>query len=418
MPGAAAKTPRVRISTKESRLVKLGAVYADSLRLTIVTELFMREMSAREFFEVVGGSSYDSVRKHFAKLERYRWIRRVRQRVSGRGRPEWVYRTTEQALIDEETWAEIPLSMRDAFTLQLMQQLSERLGIALEGGTFGMAEQVFSVLSPVRVDEAGWQAGLRALGACLVALEQEQCDAKVRLAEHCVQPTLMIVALAGFESPGAEPPPARNALPTSALQLDIEIPWTIRLAKVFGDPTSLAIVRELNDAPLSPSGLWEQIGQSSKQSYDRRCKVLTELGWIAPIGEASGGPRRGAREVFYRATLPAVSLDHAWAIIPPNLRVGEGWETYRRLCELVFKSVRSGTFNRRVGRHLTWQPLLLDQLGCHRVTQTLNRCVADISALVHRGPRISDESRLINSTFFIGGFESPPLKGLPLWGEF
>jgi hypothetical protein len=123
----------VRISSDESRLVRLGVVYADSLRLTILTELSMREMSPTEFFHEIGGPSKDSVRKHFKKLFEYGWLRRVRRRTNGRGRPGFVYRTNELAVIDEETWAEIPLSIRDAFTLQLMQQLSERWAMAAEG---------------------------------------------------------------------------------------------------------------------------------------------------------------------------------------------------------------------------------------------------------------------------------------------
>lgn len=420
MPRVASQSKRVRISAEESPLVRLGVVYANSLRLTIVTELFMREMSTKQFFDEVGGPSLDSVRKQFAKLEEYGWLRRVRQRITGRGRPEWIYRAVELAIIDEATWAEIPPSIRDACTLQLMQQLSERIAIALKANTFVTREdQVFTLLSPLTVDEAGWKAGLRLLNDCVVALEQEQCDAKVRLAEHCRSPTLMIVALAGFESPRPHSPPSRRALPKPTLPPDVQTPWMTRLAKVFGDPINLEIVRELNGAQRSPSALWARIGRTSKQTYDRRCKVLTELGWIRPVGEETGGSRRGAREVFYSATTPAVSRNRLWDIISPSLRVGKDWDTYRRLCDLVFEAVRTGTFNVRVDRHLTWQTLLLDDMGHRRVADTLESCVDALSALeLPANQRTSFKDSVFESTFFVGGFESPQLKNLPLWGDY
>lgn len=105
----------------------------------------MREMGPKQFFDEIGGPSYDHVRRHFKTLVDYGWLRQVRKKESsGPGRPEHVYRATELAVIDEATWAEIPLSIRDAFTLQLVQQLSERVGFALEGGMLeGSRERVF-----------------------------------------------------------------------------------------------------------------------------------------------------------------------------------------------------------------------------------------------------------------------------------
>ncbi len=414
--GPSARVRRVRISAEESRLVRLGVVYADSLRLTITTELWMREMSPRQFFEEVGGPSLDSVRKHFDKLVEFGWLRRVRKRSSGPGRPQWVYRTTELAVIDEATWAEIPFSIRDAFTLQLQQQLSERVGLALDARSLeARPDHVFSLLSPFVLDEPGWKQGLEILDNCFRGLELEQTDAKIRLAEQGRPPILMIVALAGFESP---PPGARlkssQLLPPSTLSIDTRTPWTIRLAKVFGDPINLRIVWRLNEEALSPTQLEAAIGGASPQTFDRRCKLLMDLGWVTSLG----GTNDGTRRILYRATSPAVAPEQAWAIIPERLRAGASWTTYKRLCELVFQAVKHGTLNARDDRHLTWGTLLLDEPGWGQVTSTLREGVRSLKQLEEEAKRrVTTKKEEVMTTFFVGGFESPPLESLPLWGD-
>src|SRR6188472_1360841 len=99
---------RVRISAEPSYLARLGVVWAYPLRLTIVTELYMREMSATEFFKEFGGSSIGNVRWHFQKLREHGWLRFVRTKSGPRGRPQNLYRATELAYYDDECAAELP----------------------------------------------------------------------------------------------------------------------------------------------------------------------------------------------------------------------------------------------------------------------------------------------------------------------
>src|SRR6185503_12188258 len=144
----AASRPDLPVRTGQSFMERLGVLYADQIRLTIVTELYMREMSPTQFFEQVGGTSYDSVWRHFKKLVDFGWLRRVRdapQPDSGRGRPEGLYRSTELAVIDDETWAELPVSIRDAFTVQLLEEMGDRLATSFTAGTFDAKKN--SVLS-------------------------------------------------------------------------------------------------------------------------------------------------------------------------------------------------------------------------------------------------------------------------------
>lgn len=66
-----------------SYLERLGVLYLDEIRLTIVMELYMREMGVVQFYETFGGSSKDSIRRHFKKLVEYGWLRWVRDAPTG-----------------------------------------------------------------------------------------------------------------------------------------------------------------------------------------------------------------------------------------------------------------------------------------------------------------------------------------------
>jgi hypothetical protein len=54
-----------------SPLTRLAVVHDYPLRMKIVTELYMREMSPKEFFDEFGGGSISRVCRHFEKLAEY-----------------------------------------------------------------------------------------------------------------------------------------------------------------------------------------------------------------------------------------------------------------------------------------------------------------------------------------------------------
>jgi hypothetical protein len=86
---------RLRLGPEPSYLTRLGIVYADPIRLIIVRELNMREMSPPEFVEEFGGGSVDKVRWHFKKLAAHGWLRKVKtakSRVQEAGRRTFTVR--------------------------------------------------------------------------------------------------------------------------------------------------------------------------------------------------------------------------------------------------------------------------------------------------------------------------------------
>jgi hypothetical protein len=383
-----------------------------------MTELNMREMSPPQFFQQFGGGSVDMVRWHFKKLVEHGWLRKVRTaKPDGTpGRPQNFYRATELALIDTETWIGLPLSIRSAFTGRTLEQLWEQIEQALRAGSFDSKPDRHLTWTPIVVDEQGWEERGRALADCFHRLESEQDEAKVRLDASGEEPIQMTVALAAFESPSGWTETPLNPLPAPvdhASTRDAPVPLTMRLAKVFADPLNLKIITELNLAPMSATQLQDKLGGASVYSFDRRCKTLMELGWVIRVGSKTGGRRRGAKEIFYRATGPAYLETGVWSGVPAEVKGSMTWTTLQQFREKVDEAVQAETFDRRPDRHLTWVPLLLDERGWTQVIALLEGVFRDLFTAQEAAKRRlagSGEEGFL-ATYFAAGFESRRAPG-------
>ena len=379
----------------------------EQIRLTIVTELHMREMGMRQFYETVGGSSYDSVRRHFLKLVDYGWLRKVRTAaVEGRGRPETLYRSTELAVIDTETWRRIPFSIRDAISVELLEEMASRLGEALEQGTADARPDGLAVFKTIEVDESGWCKAAGAVEQCFQALLYEQTDAKIRLETSSEKPLLMVVNLAAFEAPGPVPQGA-PLLPRA--RISPPPPWPQRIGKVFADRLDLEILHELNRAPMTPAQLQTTLGGASSQPYLRRCKRLADLGWAVSIDTETGGSLHGASVSLFRAAGPVVAESDIYELIPATARKGRTWENFKPFIETSISAVGAGIFDKRFDRHLTMSPLLIDEIGWAQVTKALRGYEASLERVEielakrrrHRG------FRGFQAAFLLSSFQAP-----------
>jgi hypothetical protein len=340
------------------------------IRLTIVTELYMREMGVQQFYDTIGGSSYASVRRHFLKLAEHGWIRWVRNATTGRGRPEGLYRSTELPVIDTKTFRTLPFSVRDALTVQLLEEMAARLGDSLE---HGMADARGGGVASFRTindfDEQAWCRAYEAVEQCFQDLLQEQTDAKIRLENSAEKSLLMVVNLAAFEAPKPADTSATH-LPKATLKSPPP-PWPQRVGKVFADRLDMAIVAELNNAPLTPAELRATLGGTSSQGFLRRCKRLADLGWTVNVNTQTGGVLHGANVYQFRAAAPNISGADIEGRIPMAAREGGSWEAFHPFLSASIEAIEAGTFNRRFDRHLTMSPLLVDEIGWKQVTNAL-----------------------------------------------
>lgn len=396
----------------QTYLERLGILYVEEIRLTIVMELYMREMGPRQFFETIGGSSYDSVRRHFLKLVDYGWLRRVRTVTTGRGRPEVLYRSTEQAVIDTETWRTLPVSIRDAFTVMLLEEMGSRFGEALEGGTAEARTDRIATFKALEVDEPSWRKAHDAIERCFQSLRQEQIDAKIRLENSPDESELMIVNLAAFEESGL-PLDDKMALPKAG-EMASPKPWPARIGKVIADRLNLAIVDELNRSTMTPAQLHASLGGTSSQGFLRRCKQLTEHGWTVKMDRQTGGRLHGANVYQFRAAAPNISEQDIVERIPAAVRIGLSWDVFQRFIATSIGAVEAGTFNNRVDRHLSMSPLLVDEIGWQQVTKALRRfeeVLLRLEANCVTEHRPSKKLESFPAAFLISSFQSPHRKG-------
>lgn len=389
----------------QSYLERLGILYMEQIRMTIVTELHMREMGVRQFYETIGGTSYDSVRRHFLKLVDYGWLRRVRTEAVGRGRPEALYRSTELAVIDTETWRIIPISIRDALTVQLLLEQGGRLGEALGRGTADARRDGVATFKIIEVDELGWCAAHDAVERCFQTLLQVQIDAKIRLDNSAEQPLLMVVNLAAFEASG--PAPDDTSLPKAGA-MSPPPPWPQRIGKVFADRLDFAIIDELNRATMTPAQLHATLGGTSSQGFLRRCKRLTDLGWAVNIDTETGGALHGANVYLFRAAAPNVSESNIYDRIPAAARNGRSWDAFRPFIATSIGAVEAGSFNNRFDRHLTMSPLLVDEIGWTQVTRALRTFEKTLLRLEEfAGRRRGEGGGRFPAAFLVSSFQAP-----------
>lgn len=396
------------LSAGQTYLERLGIVYVEQIRLTIVTELYMREMGIQQFYDTIGGSSYATVRRHFLKLAEHGWIRWVRNAATGRGRPEGLYRSTELPVIDTETFRTIPFSIRDALTVQLLEEMAARLGVALESGAAdSRADRLAAFTIIDGLDELAWCKAHEAIEHCFHTLLQEQTDAKIRLDNSAAKPLFMVVNLAAFEAPRPASeivlrlPRANPTMPPP--------PWPQRIGKVFADRLDLAIVDELNRATMTPAQLHHALGGTSSQGFLRRCKRLSKLGLTVNIDKETGGPLHGANVYQFRAAVPNVTDRDIVEQIPATARNGQSWDTFRRFIATSIAAVETGTFNRRFDRHLTMSPLLVDEIGWTQVTKALREFEETLLRLKANAEKRRHDQGFegLPFAFLASSFESP-----------
>jgi DNA-binding transcriptional ArsR family regulator len=405
-------TARVRVPPHSSFLARLAVVFADPIRLKIVSELFVREMSPTQFYEAFGGGSLSRVDRHFKRLAEHGWLRLVRKASGGqrRGGTEHFYRASALAIFDEKTWAQLPGSLRTEFSWRIFEQFAERVKEALEAGTFdGRPERHFT-WTPLVLDQQGREHVIAAVDALFWSIFEEQADAKRRISKAGAAPMQATVALAAFDSPHRHRNRSGLLLPAIDREPSANpLPFTAKLAKVFADPLSLKIVKELNLRAMSPSQFMDECNCGALAGIDRRFKVLTEIGWLVKVDQKTGGRRRGATEHFYRASGPATFDTRSWSEVPDAIRRTFSWRIFEQLAEQAREAMDAGTFDSRPDRHHSWTPLVLDQMGWDQVIEAVDDLFhylfKEQEAAKSRLAK-SGES-LVMATAYLAVFESP-----------
>lgn len=401
-------------------------VFRHEIRIKIVSELYQREMSPKQFFDEFGGGTLSRVDRHFKALTETGWLRYVRQEGPDsrrRGAREHFYRANALAIIDNDTWALVPYSLRVATSWRTFRTLAERVREALDAGTLDARDESHLSFTTMNLDQLGWDRIIAVVDSYFETIFKELADSRERIAKSGETPMVATLALAAFESPTRlasevsqtaghhpnTPPPLRTTPELVSPEEDSPYPFSTRVSKVFADEIALKILTEANIREISVPLMHAEVGGDTLEGIRRRVKGLAKNGWLRRVKQETGGKRRAGVESFYRATAPAIFDNESWAAMPEQSRPTFSWSIFRLLADLVREAIEAGTFEARLDNHLSWTVFRFDQEGWENVTRALDHVLAFILAEKDRAEdRLDDTGEApITTTVGLMAFESP-----------
>ena len=393
------------------RLRRLSIVFAVALRMKIVIELYMREMSARQFYEEFGGGAPSRVNQNFTRLADEGWLRYIRSEGPGgsrHGAEEHFYRATELPFIDSESWALVPFSVRAISTWNFLKQVMPRLQGDLESSAKDVSLSRELTCTSFLLDEEGWRRAAAAVSSQFARLFEEQEDARRRALHSGEELIRSDVFLIAFESPaGAVQPTFADQL--LECQREPLAPFPQRLAPILQDDVRLEIISESNTREISVTQFHREFGGASRPAIGRRFRGLESGAWLAKGRKATGGARRGASEQFFRATKPAIqSYDHN-AGSRSQLANTESWQAFKNLDELAKEALIVGSFDVRTDRCLSWSLIRLDRQGWGNIVAGIES-VSQFISEEQRQARlrmIKSGEKPITMAVGLGAYEAP-----------
>ncbi len=136
----------------------------------------------------------------------------------------------------------------------------------------------------------------------------------------------------------------------------------VRRAKALANPLRLKILGELKRRPMSVKGFERAFQKYSYQQVYGQFRALEKLGYIELVGTSGrGGKRRGADELFYRATELAWFDQLDWASLSLPEQEGGTAETLTNYVARLQEAGAAGTIDKRPDRHVSWTDERFDE---------------------------------------------------------
>jgi len=179
-----------------------------------------------------------------------------------------------------------------------------------------------------------------------------------------------------------------------------------RLVRAMGHQVRVQALIILNERVASPNEISKELGESvGHVSY--HIKVLKECECIELVDTA---PRRGAMEHYYRATDRAFFDAKEWAALPDSIRPGLSSSGLKTVFNDAASALLAGTFDKRIDRHLSWTPMIVDEEGWDDLKDGLEAMLEKVIEI-----QASSAARLAKAdaagvpvTVAMMGFEAPP----------
>lgn len=149
---------------------------------------------------------------------------------------------------------------------------------------------------------------------------------------------------------------------------------------VVKHPIRVDALQIFNEREASAVEIARQIGQDLKK-VGNHVKALADYGCIELVRTEK---KRGAEEHFYRASLRPCIGDEEWAQLAPEVRHEISALVFQAVVAEALAAFRAGKFDSRLNRHLSWQPMKLDEQGWTELMQELKESLERIEDIATR----------------------------------
>lgn len=392
----------------------MARAVADPWRLRVLAEVGIRPLSPSQFVERFGGD-LNHVSRCFRQLANWDYIEIVEERPGSRrgASIEHVYKAVRRAHFDVSAWNTVPRGERETASATIISSYRERVGEALEAGTFDQEIDRHVSWDVVALDRIAWGSLGRRLDAILSSLPDHELRSGERLAKSEGEPIPTTVSLASFRSPespqglllGAQ----RQQGSLSPGETDALLAVGPQLAKALSNHWRCKIIAEVGIRPLSPSQFVEEFG-GSMTNISRCFRELTRWGFLEVLEERRGGRRGGGVERIYRSTRRAYFDAPTWEGLPLIVRSEISTYFLKTFFERVNEAIRAGTLDADLDRHLSWRPVLLDRKAWKEIGETLDEILAWLPTLESESlERVDDVENLMATTIGLAAFRSPAI---------
>jgi DNA-binding transcriptional ArsR family regulator len=178
-----------------------------------------------------------------------------------------------------------------------------------------------------------------------------------------------------------------------------------RLVRALGHPVRVQSLNILNERVASPNEISKELDQTvGHVSY--HIKVLKECECIELVDTA---PRRGAMEHYYRATDRAFLDADEWASLPKSIRPGMSASGLKTVINDISSALLAGTFDKRIDRHLSWTPMLVDEQGWEELKTELEETLEKVFEIQSESAErlTAEDAPGIPVSVAMLGFEAP-----------
>lgn len=144
--------------------------------------------------------------------------------------------------------------------------------------------------------------------------------------------------------------------------------------KAMANSMRVQLLTIFNERASSVTGIARELGvEPGELQYD--VEVLRKLGRIEVVEEKK---RRGAVEVFYKATERAHLDGLEWAIVPDPLKGGLRASLLKSIIDDATIAIVEDTYDSLDEAHMSWTPIIVDEIGWERLTEVLREALEEV----------------------------------------